>query len=446
MKTVTELRQERAHFIDDADRILDRCDDEDRNLRDDEIRRVEALIKQSADLLQAIEAREKTAALREANDQLMGGLRKPLPSIAPHMQPTDGQEDYQSGTSARGQQMDSKISVLEDAAGTQHFLLDRGQKFGDLPPSKEASEYEPEEVTPGAIARWLICGKGSKDVKNFAQSTGINTAGGNLVVDPLSQMVIDNARALSTVFRAGAQTIAMSSGTLDIARLITDNQFTMHSEGTTISESDLVFDRIVLSAKKLATITRVSRELVEDAPNFMDLFNGWAASSFAAELDRQILAGDGSGELSGLEINTSVAETAAIGNPDWTDLTAAVSAIRVANGEPSAWITHPLIAEDYAELTTGDGTNAAQNFQDPPLDIVDSIGGKPLFSTNCTSTVAFVGDFSKLLIGIRRDFTIDVSKDVHFKEDQWTIKLTWRGDLAITQASHIHRLIGITHP
>jgi hypothetical protein len=72
---------------------------------------------------------------------------------------------------------------------------------------------------------------------------------------PLSARVIDLARNRTVVFRAGAQTVPMTSQTLALARLTSEGSPAWKSENATITAADMVFDRVAL----LGTGTRPSR-------------------------------------------------------------------------------------------------------------------------------------------------------------------------------------------
>jgi hypothetical protein len=82
---------------------------------------------------------------------------------------------------------------------------------------------------------------------------------------PLSARVIDLARNRTVVFRAGAQTVPITSQTLALARLTSEGSPAWKSENATITAADMVFDRVTFTARTLVRLITLSVELFEDA-------------------------------------------------------------------------------------------------------------------------------------------------------------------------------------
>jgi HK97 family phage major capsid protein len=60
-------------------------------------------------------------------------------------------------------------------------------------------------------------------------------------------------------------------------------------------------------------------------------------------------------------------------------------------------------------------------------------------------TQIIMGDFSKLLVGLRQDALVEVSAfGDGFDTHSLHVKCTWRGDVALAQAAAFHLLDGIT--
>ena len=119
-------------------------------------------------------------------------------------------------------------------------------------------------------------------------------AGGALVPAPLSARVIDLARNRTVVFRAGAQTVPMTSQTLALARLTSEGSPAWKSENATITAADMVFDWVTFTARTLVRLITLSVELFEDAdPSSEDVIANAFAGQMAVELDRVALLGTG---------------------------------------------------------------------------------------------------------------------------------------------------------
>jgi HK97 family phage major capsid protein len=106
--------------------------------------------------------------------------------------------------------------------------------------------------------------------------------------------VIDLARNRTVVFRAGAQTVPMTSQTLALARLTSEGTPAWKTENAAITTADMVFDRVTFTARTLVRLITLSVELFEDAdPSSEDVIARAFAGQMAVELDRVALLGTG---------------------------------------------------------------------------------------------------------------------------------------------------------
>ena len=89
-----------------------------------------------------------------------------------------------------------------------------------------------EQLSVGRYLRSLIRGRRDflNDAEQRAMSEGNNVLGGNVVPSPLSAQIIDRARNLSVIMKAGAKIVEMDSQTLDIARITNDVSYEVKSE------------------------------------------------------------------------------------------------------------------------------------------------------------------------------------------------------------------------
>jgi HK97 family phage major capsid protein len=170
-----------------------------------------------------------------------------------------------------------------------------------------------------ATAQW----DGAEHERALAEATV--GAGGALVPAPRSARVIDLARNRTVVFRAGAQTVPMTSQTLALARLTSEGTPAWKSENATITAADIVFDRVTFTARTLVRLITLSVELFEDAdPSSEDVIANAFAGQMALELDRVALLGTGtSPEPRGVLNQSGITSTAhgaagtVISNYDW---------------------------------------------------------------------------------------------------------------------------------
>jgi HK97 family phage major capsid protein len=246
-------------------------------------------------------------------------------------------------------------------------------------------------------------------------------AGGALVPAPLSARVIDLARNRTVVFRAGAQTVPMTSQTLALARLTSEGTPAWKSENATITAADMVFDRVTFTARTLVRTILLSVELFEDAdPSSEDVIARAFAGQMAVELDRVALLGTGTppeprGVLnqSGITSTAHGAAGSVISNFDWW--LDAIGAVRAAGFEPNAHIQAPP-AGLLPMLTT----------KSIPINL--TVGA----STD--TSLVFTADWSNLLIGIRTDFTLRFLGERYLADNlQYAFLAYLRADVQLVQ-------------
>ncbi|MCO8122929.1 phage major capsid protein, partial [Stieleria sp. TO1_6] len=191
-------------------------------------------------------------------------------------------------------------------------------------------------------------------------------------------------------------------------------------------------------------MTSISRELWEDSPDLLaSQLTGWLSATMAAQIDKYGLQGHTGGRPVGILNTPGIDSTNSIGGIDWTDVAAAVTSIRNANHEPNAVIVNPTIHDDLFNIPTGDGTNSARGWLEPPPTIRDK---QYLHTTNCPLEQAVVGDFTKYLMGLRTGFQIETTTAAGeaFARHQVWIKATQRFDFTTLDDTAFHNLSGIT--
>jgi len=213
----------------------------------------------------------------------------------------------------------------------------------------------------------------------------------------------------------------------------------------------MTLEAVTFTARTLISIVKASVELVEDADQIDDAIESALASALALELDRAALRGSGTApEPRGVRNQTGVTITAAIGTPTYADISQAVQTIRVANGEPNAYILSALAAGTLDRLADTTG----QPLQPPP-----SVAALRQLVTNQIPTnlgvgtnesEIYVGDWSSLMIGVRRSLTIEVSRQATtgtesaFDRLQVHIRAYLRADVQLATPAHFNVLTGVT--
>jgi HK97 family phage major capsid protein len=139
---------------------------------------------------------------------------------------------------------------------------------------------------------------GAPIVKGAAEST--NSGGGALVPDVLMASII-SLRELRGSFRANARIVPMRSDSASTARRTGGLTTFFTAEAAAITESNATWDNVALTAKKLATLTRSSAELDEDAIiDWGNWFLSEISYSFASKEDDCGWNGDGTSAFGGI--------------------------------------------------------------------------------------------------------------------------------------------------
>jgi len=384
-----------------ADEILTRAASEQRDLTPDELAGYQARVVEQRTAEDAIDAERdrQLAELRAAS------TRTPSPDVP-------------------------RSPVLTREQSVYDYLAARGR----FDPAEQDLSFD-RYLRGMATADWT----GAEHERALAEAT--TGAGGALVPAPLSARVIDLARNRTVVFRAGAQTVPMTSQTLALARLTSEGSPAWKAENATITAADMVFDRISFTARTLVRTILLSVELFEDAdPSSEDIIANAFAGQMAVELDRVALLGTGTApeprgilNQSGVTLTDHGAAGTAITNYDWW--LDAIGAVRAAGFEPNGHVQAPRSSTSLSKLKEAT-TNA---YLTPPAGLLPMLTTKsvPINVTVGASTdtsYVFTADWSQLLVGIRTDFTLRFLGERYLADNlQYAFLAYLRADVQLAQ-------------
>ena len=272
-----------------------------------------------------------------------------------------------------------------------------------------------------------------------ALAGGTDASGGWWLTPVLSSQIIDLARAKSVLMDAGAQTVLMSSSELAVVRVTAEPAIGFVAENQTIPEVEPTFGRLTFRARKLAARVKISKELAMDAPNAAEQIRTQLAVVLGVSLDLAALVGTGDGEeVVGIFNHDDVQEMAAVGGPTFDDLIDAIQLVEDQNGISGAYILPPAVKNTLAKLKDSQG-----NYLQPPVDVTAL---KRFVTKQLADSQACLGDFTQVLFGVREAVQIEVSTQGadSWERDQVEIMVKWRGDVQLSKAAHLVRLIGIT--
>jgi HK97 family phage major capsid protein len=283
------------------------------------------------------------------------------------------------------------------------------------------------------------------------------TSGSAVVPTVWAGDIIDRARNLTAVLRAGAQVVPMDAKTVQIGRLTGDPTAAFRTEGSLITASDPTFDNVTLEAKTMAALVVGSLEWFQDADNVDDVVANAIAQAIAGNLDLVALYGSITSGAGSINLATppnprgilgtlnTVASTSVLGGVAggttqtatsfWNEVLGTVLTPGDYNETANALIWNSKAARLYAKAydTTG------QPLQVPPAlsDVQQFVSNQiPSYTQGAMTNVAtdiFAGDFTQLLIGQRLDLSIQTLTERYAENGQIGIVAHWRGDVGLAR-------------
>lgn len=245
--TLSELIAKRANAWDTAKKFLDEHTDKDTGMMSaEDAQTYDRMEKDITDLTASIERRQRAEAFDKALDN---PVNSPITSIPGH-----------------------DPEKKEDRSGQQY---------------------------KNAFGRYLRNAQVGYDVNNVL-SVGTDSDGGYTVPDEFERTLVE-ALADENVFRTMATSIKTASGDRKIPIVATTGSASWVDENAAIPESGATFDQKTLSAYKLATMVKVSEELIADSAfNLEEFMAREFARRFAVAEEAAFCTGNGTGKPAGV--------------------------------------------------------------------------------------------------------------------------------------------------
>lgn len=252
----------------------------------------------------------------------------------------------------------------------------------------------------------------SYEIRNALQ-VGTDSEGGYLVPDTFEKKLITSLEE-ENVIRRHAHVFATSSGSHKIPIVSTRGTAAWVDEEGQIPESDDAFGQQLIGAHKIATLIKVSEELLNDSA--FDL-EGYFATEFARRIgnleEAAFLTGNGTAkptgilaDVGGAEIGVTAASETAITADELIDL---FYSLKSPYRKKAIWVLNDSTVRAIRKLKDSNG----QYLWHPALNDgeYDTILGKRIFTTPYApelgagaKSIAF-GDFSYYWIGDRAGIT-----------------------------------------
>jgi len=291
-----------------------------------------------------------------------------------------------------------------------------------------------EPVSAGKFIRGLITGewKDAEVERRVSSMTTVTSGSGWIIPELISAIMIPLALNKAQVFKAGAMTVPMESKTLLVPKIIEMPKTEWKGESIKFAEgTDMTFYGIELSAKTLMALVKISVELSMDGINIEQVIEDAITDAIALALDQAVLSGIGGLEPKGIlntdEILTEDLENAEITSYDF--LSRAFYKLEAENEFATGLIAPSNMFADLDLLK-----DLQNNRLSPPLSWEGS-PQKPSYlklSSNQLSDSAVMGDFSKVLVGMRTDLQIKLAEtgEGYEKLEVW-IRAFLRADVGI---------------
>jgi HK97 family phage major capsid protein len=354
-----------------------------------------------------------------------------------------GNVSYQGGERSTSVSHTGGGTRYVDGRGREVRTFARGESYSDTVCSPADAS-----VSIGKILRGVITGSWVDADNEKRTMLGIDSTSGGFLLNPaLSSIIIDRARNMSSVFRAGATFIPMEDRELHIAKVTSDPTAYWTGEGATIQTSEAAFGQIRLYAKKLACLVPISIELFEDTPNGTQVVENAVMQAMALELDRACLRGT---DPVGIRNQSGVNVISSVGAPTYDYIGDAMEDIEENNGMANAWILNARDNASFRLYKDGNGM-----WLRPPEDVAQLT---KLVSNQIPSNLGsganeseiYVGQFSDCYIGIRTQAQLEIFRSGGTATvDAVSQALVWvrcllRADINLAHANHFTVLTGVT--
>ena len=299
---------------------------------------------------------------------------------------------------------------------------------------------------------WLAALGGNRRAKEFVAAQNITTAadGGNLVPDPLSDALINLLESYG-VARQACQRVVMSADTWTVPKVTAHAQIYYPAEAAAITESDLSFGQVSMTAKKLAALVKMSTEITEDSiVDIMNVVVESIAYSISIEEDKNLFNGVAGGvNTAGIKGDASVDDTnvASLGALALTDLTACAAGIgNPIIGAQNEWYMSPVVFHSQVrDLLNAAGGNAIADLEGGQRPL---LLGYPVNLVSCLPAAPASGDlvavFGDLRLGAyfgdRRALNFKTLNELYMENDQIGVVATERIDIKVANPEVLSKI------
>ncbi|QHC25959.1 phage major capsid protein [Streptomyces sp. GS7] len=270
-----------------------------------------------------------------------------------------------------------------------------------------------------------------------------NIAGvSGITPDDYGPLIIEPVERQSVALQV-ASTLKTSSTKVHIPIVHTDAGASFVAEGEEIAPTDATLGELEVMPAKCAGLSIISSELAEDSdPDAQKLVGDGLARSIARILDQSFFGSLPIPAPQGLEAVDGVGTVDA--GSKFANLDAFQEAINRAEdvgATITAFAANPADALTLAKLKQAKDSNVPLLGSDPTTPTRRTVLGVPLYVSNAVTAGTVWGiPRDRVMVVMRRNVTLDVSKHARFTSDQVAIKATLRAAHAFPHPAAIQRV------
>jgi len=305
-----------------------------------------------------------------------------------------------------------------------------------------------DELSLARAVRGIVTGNWREaEAEQRTMAEGVGYLGGWLVPAPIADMIIQETRNQLRVSQAGALSIQMEAPELTLAKVIQEPTAHWVPENIAGTFSDMNFEPIKLTAKKLVAMTKLSEELIQDAANLERILIDALSFALAKEFDLKALTGSGTGEPLGV-LNTGGIGSTDLSSVDFTydHFLTAIFAL-VGKNVPIERIAAIYNADVAGVLAKA--KDLQEQYLIPPDEFkkVRKLLTAQVETDDPTSTThAYLGDFGAMILGLRTELSVVMSREAAddsgnaFTQTQVWFKIYTRVDSLAVKPGSFHIL------
>lgn len=273
-------------------------------------------------------------------------------------------------------------------------------------------------------------------------SEGVDAEGGYTVPAPLAQELVELADEFGTIAPL-VNTVQMGSKTLDVTELVkTGTTITWEGEYVSATDTDVDFAQIILTAYKMRAKTVITSEVIEDSIfDVTSVVKRVLAEKLAAAIDSVVTQGTGTGQPTGLFVDTTVIAAKTTGAVDYDQLVDIVAEIPAHRRGGAKWLINSQEMVTITKIKDTAGTpifRQGMNSETPSM----LLGFPIVESDKVTAGSVMFGNYKEAYwLGYRAGLIVETERDYDKDASNVYIRRRVAGNVVLPEMVHLHTLV-----